>query len=310
MNRRRKIDTAVAILYFLLAAMYFFVIWQEREAYREGDDYYAQIRSLTEEGAVEVGTDEELVDSEAAESLAEAVTTTDDATEGGGSGEGESGRDGLERISEDDVAKSADAVMKVTAGADALQLPKVDFETLRETCPDLVAWLYCPGTVIDNPIVQGDDNSYYLTHLADGTKNKNGCLFIDMSNVSDFSDDNTLIYGHNMASGSMFASLLDYADQDYYQAHPVMYLITEDTTYRVDLFSAYTTNPEGDAYYINLGGKEPFMNWIADCAKQSDFQTSMTLRASDHMITLSTCAYSAKNARYVVQGRLTEMEEN
>lgn len=307
MNRRRKIDTAVAILCFLLAAMYFFMTWQEMEAYREGDDYYAQIRSPTEVGVAEAGVVEDVVDPEA-----EAVIT-DDLAEGegeGGAGEGEFGRKGLEQIVEDDVAKSADAVMEVLARADGLRLPKVDFETLRKTCPDLVAWLYCPGTVIDYPIVQGDDNSYYLNHLADGTKNKNGCLFIDTSNASDFSDDNTLIYGHNMASGSMFASLLDYADQDYYQAHPVMYLITEAATYQVDLFSAYTTNPEGDAYYINLSGKEPFKNWIADCARQSDFQTNMTLRASDHMITLSTCAYSAKNARYVVQGRLTKMEEN
>lgn len=95
----------------------------------------------------------------------------------------------------------------------------IDFAALKEASPDLVGWLYCPDTVVSYPVVQGQDNSYYLSHLADGSENRNGCLFMDCGNRSGLSDENTLIYGHHMASGKMFACLVSYAEQEYYEAH-------------------------------------------------------------------------------------------
>lgn len=88
----------------------------------------------------------------------------------------------------------------------------VNLEAAQEVNGDIVAWIHSPDTVIDYPVCQGEDNVYYLSHLADGTYNRNGCLFIDCENAEDFSDDNTIIYGHHMASGKMFATLIKYAD--------------------------------------------------------------------------------------------------
>ena len=94
-------------------------------------------------------------------------------------------------------------------------LPAVDFESLRESGPDIIGWLNLPDTVINYPVTQTDDNEYYLHHLYDGTYNKVGCLFADYENKADFSDRNTIIYGHNMRDGSMFAVLNEYDEQSY-----------------------------------------------------------------------------------------------
>ena len=117
--------------------------------------------------------------------------------------------------------------------------PTVDFESLLAQGPDVKAWLELPGTVIQYPVAQGEDNSYYLKHLYDGTANKVGCLFIDYENAEDFSDNNTIIYGHNMRDGSMFSTLVEYKAQAYYDEHPEMYLVTPEGGYVVEVFSAF-----------------------------------------------------------------------
>lgn len=184
----------------------------------------------------------------------------------------------------------------------------VDLEAVQTVNEEISCWLYSPDTVINYPVCQGEDNEYYLTHLADGTYNRNGCLFVDCDNAFDFSDDNTIIYGHHMASGSMFASLIQYADQSYYEAHPVMYLTVGDKRYRLEIFSGYTTTMDSSAYVRNCGSPQSFADWLREISEKSDFiPAPMTLHLSDRIITLSTCAYSFQDARYVVHGRLVEL---
>ncbi len=125
--------------------------------------------------------------------------------------------------------------------------------------------------MIDYPVCQGEDNSYYLTHLSDRTYNRNGCLFVDCKNSSDFSDDNTIIYGHHMASGKMFASLIKYKEQDYYEEHPIMYLTTEEGTYKIELFSAYVTEIGSSAYTMIFGTAKERAAWLKEISNKSDF---------------------------------------
>ncbi len=197
-----------------------------------------------------------------------------------------------------------------SAIVEAEKFPTVDFDMLKELNPDIVGWLYSPDTVINYPIVQGSDNDYYLYHLADGTCNRNGCLFVDCKNAGDFSDENTIIYGHHMASGSMFASLVNYASQSYYEAHPFMYLITEETVYRLELFAGYTTTADSDAYVMQFASAGIFKNWMAEICQKSDFLTMTAPTDGDRIVTLSTCAYAFDNARYVVHGRLVKLSED
>ncbi len=128
-----------------------------------------------------------------------------------------------------------------------------------------------------------------------------------VKNNPDFSDDNTVIYGHNMASGSMLAGILRYEKKGYIDTHPYMFIFTEDKNYRMEILSGYVTEQESEAYKIRLGGAEGFRQWILDVAKKSVFNVNMKLTTKDRMVTLSTCSYEYKNARFVLHGRLVEM---
>ena len=135
-----------------------------------------------------------------------------------------------------------DAVVKQDAetgqiSAEDAAAGRIDVAELRRISGGAVAWIYSEDTVIDYPVMQGTDNSYYLTHLYDGTDNKVGAIFLDYRNSADFSDKNSVLYGHHMKSGKMFASLEGYKDQDYYNGHPHLFLYTQGRTYRIDLFA-------------------------------------------------------------------------
>jgi len=181
----------------------------------------------------------------------------------------------------------------------------VSFEELCAECPDVVGWLYCEGTPINYPIVQGEDNDYYMYRLLDGSYNKSGTLFMDCRNQTDFSDPNTVIYGHNMKNGSMFGTLLKYQDPAYYREHPVMYLLTPEADYEIKLISAYVTPADSAAYTI------PKTRAERDAILQKAYTTSAFASGvqplpEDRMITLSTCVYDYEDARLVVVGLLRE----
>ena len=187
-------------------------------------------------------------------------------------------------------------------------VPEIDFAALKAVNEDVVGWLYLPDTVISYPVVQGEDNSYYLKHLIDGTYNVNGCLFMDYKNQRNLMDDNTLIYGHHMDSGKMFASLVKYKNQEFYDAHPVLYFLTEDVVYQIELFAGYTTTADSGAYMISLSMREEKIEWLKEMFHSSDFFADVTVSALDHIVTFSTCAYDFQDARYVLHGKLTVME--
>ena len=184
----------------------------------------------------------------------------------------------------------------------------VDFPTLVEECPDVVGWIYSPGTPINYPIVQSDDNEYYLHRLLDGSYNKGGTLFIDSYNQPDFSDWNTFLYGHNMRDNSMFGTVDNYRQKDYYGKHPVMYLLTPEKNYVIELVAGCTI-PADSAVYRMLNTVEDRDALVAELSRSSSFKANVELGEDDKLITLSTCVYDYDNARYVVVGVLKEMAE-
>lgn len=181
--------------------------------------------------------------------------------------------------------------------------PAVDFQALAEINPDIVAWIYIPGTDISYPVVQGRDNDYYLYHMFDGGYNRAGCVFLDVNVAPDFSARNSVLHGHNLLNGTMFAGLLDYRDQSFYDAHPEALLLTPDGNYRVALFSGYLCGITGDAWdAVFLDGEYPL--WLARIAGKSCFRTSVVPTVSDRVLTLSTCSYEFSDARFVLHGIL------
>lgn len=179
----------------------------------------------------------------------------------------------------------------------------VDFEALQKINPDIVAWIYSPDTVINYPIVQGTDNAYYLHRLVNGQKNANGTLFMDCANSGKLAGENTIIYGHHMKNGSMFASLEKYKKQAYYEEHPVLYLLTPEKSYRLIVFAGFVTASDSDVYTLQFGdaGRQ---DWIDRAKRQSDFQTDVQVGEDEPVVTLSTCDYTYEDARYVVLGVL------
>ena len=176
----------------------------------------------------------------------------------------------------------------------------VDFDALRELNGDVVAWIYGAYTHLNYPIVQGDDNDYYLSHLLDGSSNSNGTLFMDYRNDGAFANQNTLIYGHNMKSGNMFGHLTDYKDPAYYEEHPYLYLMTPEQDYRLDLFAGFVCDHDEDVYSFELSQEQ-----LASYMRRSTFTADVDVPGPDEkIVTLSTCSYEYDDARYVVMGTL------
>lgn len=167
------------------------------------------------------------------------------------------------------------------------------------------AWIYCPDTPINYPVMQAEDNQYYLHHLADGTSSACGSVFLDAKNAPDFSDDNSILYGHHMRNGSMFAKIDAYKSETYYREHPVMYLYTREQTYRVELFAGYV-----------MGGKESLpiqfaenqkVEFINKAIRKSTFNGDIQVGENDRILTMITCDYSWNNARFALFGKLIPM---
>lgn len=180
----------------------------------------------------------------------------------------------------------------------------VDFKTLQAKYPDVVGWLYCANTGLNYPIVQTaeEDGEYYLYRDIDGSSNKNGTVFLDWQCSSNFTSQNNLVYGHNMKTGRMFAPIVKYRDQSFYDAHPYMYLYTPNQLYKVNLFAGMVTPHDSAVYSYSLSS-----DYIKECIANSTFKSSVGT-PTGNILTLSTCAYDFDNARYVVMGEMVPID--
>ena len=189
-------------------------------------------------------------------------------------------------------------------GTDDTAWPEVDFAALREINPDIVGWIFIEGTEINYPVVQGANNDTYLTRMFDGASNGAGCIFLDDNNAADLSDQHSVIYGHHMKNGSMFAGLSSYKTQEFYDEHPTALLLTPTQNYKLQLFSGYVASVQDDAWKLTFDGDNDFEGWLARAVVQSCFESPVTPTEHDHVVTLSTCSYEFQNARFVVHGIL------
>lgn len=181
----------------------------------------------------------------------------------------------------------------------------VDFEALIQENADIIGWLYCENTPINYPVVQADDNDYYLRRDLHGNYLKNGTLFVDYRCPAVGTGQNYIIYGHNMKNASMFGTLINYNRQAYYEEHPVLYYLTPNGDYRIDLFSGFTANANSDIYRTEIGDSAEFEAFLQALTAKSTFASNVTVSGDDHIVMLSTCSYEFNDARYVVFGKLT-----
>ena len=190
------------------------------------------------------------------------------------------------------------------------QVPiKVNFEELKAINEDVVGWVYSEDSNINYPILQGDDNLYYLHNAVNNTLNRAGSIYMDANNSPDFTDANTIIYGHNLSNNSMFSSLDQYMSPTYFNGHRNVYILTEDKNYRVDIFSGYMTNPTSKTFTINFDSPEQYMDYLKYTWASSDVKCGdVPMTEDDNIVTLATCSNSGNNVRYVVHGKLVELD--
>lgn len=201
--------------------------------------------------------------------------------------------------------KTYQEVQKV-AGTDEKKQTEPDWPALTKKYEDIRAWLYQKGTVINYPVAQADDNSYYLYRLINGKWNVKGTLFIDYRNEHPFKDFMTVIYGHRMKDHSMFWHIADYRELKYYRKHPTMTLYTPHNTYTMKIFAATTIPADSERYQFSFPTKadrQEYLNWIA---AKSDIQTNVNVSADDRIVMLSTCTYEYQDARAVVFAKLVK----
>lgn len=169
-----------------------------------------------------------------------------------------------------------------------------------------VAWIYEENTPINYPVAQGKDNYEYLDKLLDGTYNFSGTVFLDYRNSADFSDFNSILYGHNMNNGTMFGTIVNYKEQSYYDAHPVLFLSAKNCDYKIELIGGCVTKPDSEFYAIPQSVKERDL-LIDSLLDASTFSANPQINENDRLITLSTCSYEFDDARYVLVGKLVKL---
>ncbi len=187
----------------------------------------------------------------------------------------------------------------------------VDFAYLQTLNKDVKAWLIQDGTVINYPVLQGENNDYYLTHLFNGRINKDGSIFLDSGSSDAFGDANAYIYGHHTKTDSMFSTLVHYKEQAYYDEHPQMILLTPYGDYCIDLFAAgvFQADDETSWRVKQFTRKADFTAYIRDLEKTSLFKPKEASLPEwgDQLLVLVTCTNDQHGERYAVYGRMRQI---
>lgn len=176
----------------------------------------------------------------------------------------------------------------------------IDFDALREINPEVIGWIYNEDLKIDYPIVKGTDNETYLSKLFDGTWGGCGTLFADCITEYPFRQFNTIVYGHHMKDGTMFAQLKRYKDPEYIKGNPRLELITPEGKYHLEIWAFLNQPADSGIYVTNIVDEEMQAGYIALAEQMSDYVTNVEVAPGDRLVLLSTCAYEYQDARYIV----------
>ena len=185
----------------------------------------------------------------------------------------------------------------------------VDFEKLQKENPDIYAWITIPDTEIDYPVLQSEsDDTYYLNHTVEKKKGLPGSIYSESQNRKDFSDPNTVLYGHNMKNGSMFAGLHKFSDETYMKEHQNIIIYTPEhiLTYKVFAAVVYDNRHILNCFdYSKTSGKKEFLQSLKDSRNLSNIYIDTNIDEGDRLLTLSTCNSNTEQ-RFIVEAVLTD----
>ncbi len=181
--------------------------------------------------------------------------------------------------------------------------PTVDFAALKSENSDIVGWIQVPGTPVNYPICQTGDNDYYLVHTFLDQYNLAGTIFMDYRSSADLSDWNTVIYGHHLQNGEMFAALADYSDQDTFDTLQNLYYVSEDGKVHVlvPLCCIVVNGYDVDSVQFEFSNQATFAQYVESLVERSSARSWTVSTASvNHIYMLATCSYAQDNDRTIL----------
>lgn len=207
--------------------------------------------------------------------------------------------DQIRNIDDKEVNKGEVSKVKVNPYEDTIK-------ELKEMNADVLGWVKINETEVDYPIAAGVDNAFYLKHMIDKTYNEYGAIFMDMRNNEDFSNRHTVIYGHNALNGSMFGSLKNYKNEDYFKEHPMITIYLEDKVLIYEIFGFGEIKVTSEIYKFDFEDDQDFLNFSKELSSQ--LYADAELSVDDKILTLSTCTDFNDAKRFIVSAKLVEVK--
>lgn len=185
----------------------------------------------------------------------------------------------------------------------------IAYDELKKINEHFTGWIYYEPLELSYPIVRGNDNDYYTHYTFENEQNSSGAIFLDFLNKPDFSNYNTIIYGHNMRNGTMFGTLKQLLnDTSIQEENPYFYVFTENKAYMYEIFAVYVTTADSHTYDLIEDEEQQsiYLDYIKGCAT---WLSDIEVTESDRIATLSTCHGLHTNNRTVVHGKLIVEED-
>ena len=186
----------------------------------------------------------------------------------------------------------------------------IDFSALREINPDIVAWVEIPGTRIDYPVVQADNNETYLHRSLEGEESSAGAIYLDCDSDSDFMGKHSILYGHHMKNGSMFAEIVKFKEKSFFQEHREVILYLPDRELHLRTIAALYGDAGGEKRRTGFADQESFNRYVDEMTKNCSFR-ELPEGNCECLYSFVTCSYEFENARtilYAVREEETDAE--
>lgn len=200
---------------------------------------------------------------------------------------------------------SEDAPLPDPLPDEASALAEIDLAALQAVNGDVAGWIMIPGTELSYPVMQGEDNQYYLSRSWKGEANASGSVFLESTCDKALTDFHTIVYAHRMRNDTMFGTLKYYNTLDFWQKHPSVYVAAENgDIYRYDIFAAHEVSTKGIIYRLDIEESRLEDELIRACLENSAIDTEIVPTGEDRLLTLSTCTATGRVDRWVVHAVL------